>query len=163
MSGSGKLPGPPLAILDWDITQIEGSLLETWLPVVFQNCEMLAKECRSRGGSGGAFIEDKSSGMVLLQHAQRLGWAAHGIDSKLTSVCKDERALSVSGYVYRGDVKITQRAYDKVMGYKGTSRNHLIGQVVGFRIGDKGAMRDDDLLDCFCYGVAIALGNPEGF
>ena len=42
--------GPPLAFLDWDITQIEGSLLETWLPVVFRNCEALAKECRSRGG-----------------------------------------------------------------------------------------------------------------
>ncbi|SFK89590.1 hypothetical protein SAMN05444581_1633, partial [Methylocapsa palsarum] len=23
--------------------------------------------------------------------------------------------------------------------------------------------REDDLLDTFCYGVAIALGNSEGF
>jgi hypothetical protein len=155
--------GPPLAILDWDVTQIEGSLLETWLPVVFQNGEALAKECHARNGYLGAWIEDKSSGMVLLQHAQRRGWPAHAIDSKLTSVGKDERAISVSGYVYRGDVKMTKHAHDKVIGYKGSSRNHLVSQIVGFRVGDKDASRDDDLLDDFCYGIAIALGNPEGF
>ena len=43
--------GPPLTLLDWDVVQIEVSLLETWLPVVFQNCDALAKECKLRGGS----------------------------------------------------------------------------------------------------------------
>ena len=80
----------------------------------------------------------------------------------LTSVGKDERAISVSGYVYRNRVKIARLAYDKVTTYKGTSRNHLLGQVVGFRVGDKDASREDDLLDGFTYGVAIALGNEEG-
>jgi hypothetical protein len=32
-----------------------------------------------------------------------------------------------------------------------------------FRVGDKNSDREDDLLDIFCYGVAIALGNSEGF
>ena len=155
--------GPPLALLDWDVTQIEGSLLETWLPVVFQTGEALAKECHSRGGFGGAWIEDKSSGMVLLQHSRRRGWPAHAIDSKLTSVGKDERAISVSGYIHRGDVKITKTAHDRVVNYKGVSRNHLLAQVLGFRPGDKEGLREDDLLDDFCYGIAVGLGNPEGF
>ena len=43
------------------------------------------------------------------------------------------------------------------------SRNHLIDQVESFRIGDKDNRREDDLLDCFCYGVAITLGDRQGF
>ena len=32
----------PLLILDWDIAQIEGALLETWLPMVFDRLEELS-------------------------------------------------------------------------------------------------------------------------
>jgi uncharacterized protein YdiU (UPF0061 family) len=37
------------------------------------------------------------------------------IDSKLTAMGKDERAISVSGYVHRGLVKYTDRAFDKTV------------------------------------------------
>lgn len=154
----------PLVILDYDIQQIEGALLETWLPTVFKTLEDFALRCGARNGSTGAFIEDKSSGMVLIQQAKRRNWPAQGIDSKLTSVGKDERAISVSGYVYRKMVKIGQDAFDRVVTYKGTTRNHLISQVTGFRIGDKdAAKRADDLLDGFTYGTALALGDSGGF
>ena len=76
--------GHPLMILDWDIQQIEGALLETWLPTIFKNLEFWAKTCGARSGSVGTWIEDKSSGMVLLQHAKRKGWPAQPIDSKLS-------------------------------------------------------------------------------
>lgn len=152
-----------LVILDWDLQQIEGALLETWLPTVFQNLEHYAKACRAREGSVGTFIEDKASGMVLLQQAARRGWPATPIESKLTALGKDERAISVSGYVTRGLVKLSRRAFDKVSTYKETSRNHLLGQVVGFRIGSKNEQREDDLLDSFVYSVALSLGNSEGF
>jgi len=152
-----------LVVLDWDLVQIEGALLETWLPVVFQNLEALAKETGARMGALGTWIEDKSSGMVLLQHAVKKGWKAHAIDSKLTAVGKDERAISVSGYVYRELVKLSARAFDKVTSYKGATRNQLLTQVIGFRIGDKDTNREDDLLDAWCYAIAIALGNQEGY
>jgi len=164
VSGDGKIgPEHRLVILDWDLVQIEGDLLITWLPTVNQNLLAFAAECKSRTGSLGAFIEDKASGMILLQQAARAGMAATPIDSKLTGLGKDERAISVSGYAYRGLIKMSRRAYDKVTNYKGTTRNHLLGQVVGFRVGDKDATREDDLLDCFCYAAAIALGDAEGF
>lgn len=156
-------PSHTIVILDWDVRQIEGALLETWLPTVFQQLEHYAKTCRAQMGSLGAMIEDKASGMVLIQQALRRGWPATAIESKLTALGKDERAISVSGYVYRGLVKIARLAYEKVETYKGATRNHLLGQVVGFKIGSKDAGRDDDLLDCFTYGIAIALGNQEGF
>lgn len=153
----------PLVIVDWDVQQIEGALLETWLPTVFQNLNALAVKCGARMGSIGVFIEDKASGSILIQQAQRRNWPARPIDSKLTAVGKDERAISVSGYVYQEQVKICAEAYNKVTNYKGVSRNHLLGQVVGFRIGDKDSKREDDLLDTFCYGIAIALGDEEGY
>jgi len=155
------VPGVPLLILDWDIIQVQGSLLEVWLAKVFERLEQLAKMCRARHGSVGAWIEDKGSGTILLQQARRRGWDAHPIDNDLTKLGKDARAINVSGYVHRGMVKFTQPAYDRVVTYKGVTRNHLLAQVVGYRVGiDSGA---DDALDTFTYGVAIALGDAKGF
>jgi hypothetical protein len=101
----------PLTILDWDITQIEGAILETWLPTVFERLEQLSRLCHARYGALGAWIEDKNSGTILLQQATRRQWPAHAIESKLTAMGKDERAISVSGYVYRGNVKYTDYAF----------------------------------------------------
>ena len=80
------------------------------------------------------------------------------------SAGKDIRAINASGPVYRGEVKFSEYAYDKnnVM-FKGSRRNHLVSQITGFRVGDKAAAtRADDLLDTFCYAIAITLGNSEG-
>ena len=153
----------PLLILDWDIVQIEGAMLETWLPQVFAHLGELARLCGARRGSIGAFIEDKNSGTILVQQALRRRMPAHAIDSKLTAMGKDERAISVSGYVHRESVKYTDRAFEKTVTYKRRSRNHLLDQVESFRVGDRESDREDDLLDTFCYGIALALGNNEGF
>jgi phage terminase large subunit-like protein len=156
--------GPfPLMILDWDIVQIEGALLEKWLPTVFERLEELSRRCRARHGSVGAWIEDKNSGTILLQQALRRQMPARAIESQLTAMGKDERAISVSGYVYRGNVKYTDHAFNKTTVYKQKSRNHLVDQIESFRIGDNDKIREDDLLDTFCYGIAIALGNENGF
>jgi len=152
----------PLVLLDWGIAQIEGALLETWLPGVNVRLEELARLCRARS-SAGVFIEDKGSGTVLLQQALRRGLTVRAIDSKLTALGKDERAISVSGYVHQGKVKYAAEAWAKMAVNKGSSRNHLVDQVERFRIGDKDGKRQDDLLDGFCYGIAIALGNRQGF
>lgn len=156
-----KHPQPRLIILDWDIVQIEGALLETWLPEIFRRAEEYAQSCHARSGSLGAFIEDKASGTILLQQAKRRHLPAHPIESKLTALGKSERAISVSGYVNKGQVRMSKHAYEKVTMYKGRARNHLLQQIVGFRIGVDD--QDDDLFDTFTYGIAIALGNSEGF
>jgi hypothetical protein len=156
-----RFTDPPLRVLDWDCIQVEGSLLINWIPAVFQN---LAKQCGARFGSLGAFVEDRGSGTILLQQAQRLGMPAAPIESPLTQLGKDERALNVSGYVYRKEVALTQHAFDKVITHKGTTRNHLLSQITGFRIGDKdAAKRSDDLVDAWMYCIALSLGNSEGF
>jgi hypothetical protein len=154
-----------LVLLDYDVLQIEGAVLETWLPNVVETLKALANEHKCIRGPVGVWIEDKASGMILVQQGQKkYGSFVKAIDSKLTAVGKDERAISVSGYVYRGLVKIGEKCYTKTVNYKGSTRNHLISQVVGFRIGDKdAAKRADDLLDCFTYGIAMGLGDAGGF
>ena len=157
-----RIAGQPLIILDYDLIQIQGALLEDWLPTVNQRLEQLAVETNARQGNIGPWIEDKVSGTVLLQQAQRRGINASPIDGVLVAMGKEGRALSVSGYVFQGKVKITQYAHDKIVNFKGQSRNHLISQVCGFRMGTK-VPHTMDLLDCFTYGVAIALGDSTGY
>ena len=157
-----QLYGHPLILLDWDIISIEGSLLESWLPSVYQRLESLAKQTQARKGSLGAFIEDKTSGTILLQQAKRRNWVAHPLPEKMTAAGKAGRALSVSGYVYQGKLKISRFAFDKVSTYKGATRNHWLAQVTGFRIGAKEGAADD-LLDTMCYAVAIVCGDGKGF
>ena len=67
-----------------------------------------------------------------------------------------------SGYVYRGNVKYTHYALNKTTIYS-KSRNHLGDQIESFRTGDKDNKREDDLLDTFCHGIALALGDGSGF
>ena len=154
--------GPhPLVLLDWEIIQIEGSLQETWLPTIFKRLEDYVAPLKARMGSAGVFIEDKATGQVLNQIAARKGWPVHPIDSGLTAKGKDERAIAVSGYVTSGKIKISKHAYEKITNYKGRNGNHLLMQVFRYQIGVKD--QQDDLLDAFCYGGLIGLGNASGY
>lgn len=159
---SSRYEGHPLVILDWEIIQISGDLLTNWLPGVLQRGEELARQTRARNGFVGAWVEDKASGIVLIQHAQRRGWNVRALPEAMTAAGKEGRAVAVSGHVYQGKVKISRYAFDKVMVYKGQSRNHLLSQVCGFRLGQK-TPHAQDLLDCACYSIAIALGDAKGF
>jgi hypothetical protein len=151
---------PRLTVLDWEIQHLQGDLLIAWLPTVITRLESFARMCHARMGSVGTIIEDKAAGSILLMQAEAKGIPATAIDSKLTALGKDERAINASGYVYQRLVKISQQAYDKVMVYNGHSLNHFLRQVFGYRVGVKD--QEDDLLDCFCYGVALALGDSQG-
>jgi hypothetical protein len=74
-----------LTILDWDVVQIDGALLETWMPSVFDRLNELSGQCVAINGSLGVFIEDASMGSILLQKGESLGWPVNKIESALTS------------------------------------------------------------------------------
>src|ERR1035437_2121213 len=147
----------PLIVADWEYFQMEGSLLEHWLPSVFDVLNLLAIEYGARHGPIGAFVEDKSSGTIILQQARRRELPAHAIEGALTAMGKTERAISVSGYVHRGNVKFSAKAFNKVVTYKGVAKNYLLNNVVNFRVGIDN--KQDDLVDAFTYGIAISLGD----
>lgn len=151
-----------LIILDWDVIQIEGYLLESWLPGVYLRLDDLAKLVGARYGSAGTWIEDKSTGSVLIQHARNRGMQVEAIDSGLTALGKEARAISASPYVFRGQVKLSAHAHNKITSYRGITRNHLLSQVCGFRLGVK-TPHTYDLFDSFVYGVMLGLGDADGF
>jgi hypothetical protein len=160
--GRNKYAGTPLMILDWDLVQIEGASLYPWLESVFANLSAMARQYGAREGVRGVWVEDKASGSILLQQARKLRSDVYPIAGQWLTFGKDERALAVSSYHYQGTTKILRCAYDKVTLYKGAHRNHLIGQVSGFRIGDKdAAKRADDLLDAYVHGLELAFGDGK--
>ncbi len=111
-------------------------------------------------GSAGSFVEDKGSGITLLQRATRSGWPATAIDSKLTSLSKDARGSGVSDYVESGMAKICEPAYNKSVEYKGRTQNHFLIQFFGYLLGVPN--QSDDLYDCGVYGISIGLGDSDG-
>jgi hypothetical protein len=153
-----NIPEPMLIVLDWDIIQVDGAFLVEWLPSAFKRLEAYTHQFRVRFGYGSIFIEDKGSGTILLQQGEARGWPVVAIDGEMVAKGKDERAMAVSGFHYNGWCKISQVAYDKVMLFKEQELNHLVSQITTFRIGDKdGSKRADDLLDTYCYGLAIGF------
>lgn len=155
-----RFVGHPLLILDWDITQIESDLIAEWFPSVMARLNELAQMCGARLGSLGAFVEDKGSGITLLQRAARNGWPAQAIDSKLTAMSKDARGTAISDFVHQGQVKLTEHAYNKTVLYKERTQNHFLSQFFGYRLGIP--RQADDLYDTGVYGISISLGDPDG-
>jgi len=151
-------------ILDYDLVKIEGAAQADWLPSVHARGEELARLCGARRGYSGAMIEDKATGTVLIQQSANIAREtrskplAYAIDSVLTAMGKDERAIAASKYVYAGDIKFTEAAFNKTIVHNQQSANHLIKQVTGFRIGSK-EKGVKDLLDCFAYGVIVTRGS----
>lgn len=159
-----KLTGPwALICEDWELLQVEAASVEAWLPGVHEHLAELARRCGARSGSIGMFCDDSGTGTVLLQHAQRFG-GAHAIESRLTSMGKAERAVSVSPYLIGGRVKLAAPAFERVSTFRGITRNHLIGELLAFRVGAKDdAATQDTLLEACMYGAAIGVGTPAGF
>ena len=149
----------PLIVLDYDLIQVPSDLLIDWIPAVYTKLEEFARQCKAIRGSIGPFIEDKGSGIVLLQQCNRRDMMATAIDVKLVQLGKDARCLNISGYISSGKVKYSKNSYTKTIDFKSRHANHMIKQVHGFNLGVKD--QEDDLVDCLCYGVASALGNLE--
>lgn len=155
-------PRPSMVILDWDYVQLKASVLDIWLPSVWERCEQLATICNARSGSQGVYIEDKDSGQVLIQKAEEQEWPVHAIPSDLTAMGKDGRALSASGYVYKGQTKMSEYAYDKTVSYKGRTLNHMYDQITTYRMSYGTPRDEDELFDIFCYANQLAFGDQEG-
>ncbi len=158
-------PKPLLLVLDWNLIQIQADTLPVWLPGEMQVGQELATECRARVGYKKMYIEDKDSGQALLQYAAKhpkLSRFVEAIPSELTALGKENRAVSVSGYINQGKVKVTDRAYEKVVTYHGRTANHFIKQATEFRVGLGTPLDEDELFDGLCYGAALTFGDQKG-
>jgi len=148
--------GVRLVIVDYDIVQIKAHLLIDWIPGKIREAIEFANFTQALEGFKGAWIEDASSGTVLVGESERRGLPVFAIDSKLTSVGKEGRAIAVASEVYSGQVKMSQYAMDKTVTYREMSKNHLVDQLASFRIGMKRGEHNLDLVDCFTYGIIVS-------
>jgi hypothetical protein len=167
-----------IVLLDYELLQIDSDLLLKFMAEapavtpegdrsvtpVYTRLEELARECGALLGSKGTIIEDKNSGTTLLQHLQRQDLPATAVDSAFVAMGKDERAVAISKYHHQGLCKISLPCHDKLVQFKGASRNHLVDQVVAFRLADPMAhKRADDLVDAYTSALSAMFGNQEGY
>jgi len=150
-----KYPEPKLIILDYDAVSIDSALLIKWLPSVNKHLIDLTTNVIKSINGYSLFIEDKSSGSTLLQQCQLENIEAKALPSDFVSIGKTERAIAVSGQVFNNHVKISEKAYTKVVTLKGMTKNHLLSQIVNFKLGVDN--KTDDLFDTFCYAIGISL------
>jgi hypothetical protein len=158
-----KYPTPGLVAIGWEYTKIEASMLTHWMPNILARGEQLAKQCGARNGWTFCWVEDKDSGVALIQHAARNQWRVKAIPSEITAMGKDGRALSVSGYINLGLFKIAEPAFSYTCLFNGRSRNHLFHQLTNYRMKMGTPDDEDEMFDTACYGVALAFGNKKGF
>jgi hypothetical protein len=147
----------PVTILDYDLFQVEVTMLEHKMVEVYAKLEQFAKLCKAIKGSIGLIIEDKGSGTMLLQQLNNRNLPATAVDSKLVQLGKEARCMNISGYTNTGKIKYSEHAYKKTIDFKGRHRNHMLTQIHSFNVGVKDT--EDDLVDCLTYGVSSALGD----
>lgn len=151
-----------LYILDYDIIQIRSGFMENYIPHVNYMLDEYAKKVMPRRGNLGIFIEDTNVGSTLADKSVSLGWNMNKLDTVLTSLGKDARAVMASPHYYQEKVKITHNAFNKVVDFKQKTANHFLKQLGGYFLADKNAKRrPDDLLDCFTYGIIISFGSSK--
>jgi hypothetical protein len=68
----------------------------------------------------------------------------------------------VSGYIHRGLIKMTDRAYNKTVDFHGRSANHCLKQLTEFRVGQGTPLDEDEMFDCVMYAAAVAFGDGKG-
>jgi len=151
-------------ILDWGIEQISGDLLKDYLERVCKDMHYWSVQVKARFGVKSIMIEEKASGIILLQQAQKAGLDTIAVNPKLVSLGKDARVLATSNYLNQKLIHLTPHAVEKEMIFKKTNTNHLIRQLSEYRIKDKARhKKNDDLVDAFCYAVLESFEDREKF
>lgn len=151
--------GQPLVVLGWDIHEMDSTLIDYWLPTVFNNLDSLARVIQPRFGAQGVYVKDDSAGEVLFHAAVKSGRPVGKIESELKD---DARALATSVYVKNGAVRLSAAAMEQAETYKGAKKNHLISQIESFHAGAKD-VEAQILLNAFTHGIALSQGNVDGY
>lgn len=152
-------PGHPSVVLDWDISEMDGQLMDGWLPRVYTTLDALATATKARLGPQGVWMKDETLGAVIKARCE----AALGEVTPIETEVKDlDRALSVSATIKDREILISRDAFEKQVSFKGAVKNHLLAQVSAVHAG----MADVEsmvLLNAFTHGVAITKGTAEDY
>jgi predicted phage terminase large subunit-like protein len=151
----------PATIVDWDLRTVDDALFEKYLPSVYKRLDSLALECSTQ--SAGLWLHGTSGvSAALLQQATERGFNVNDIDDKVEWAAAPlaDRAAAASRHLHTGRrVKIAKEAFDKLIEFRGFTRNHLLAEYSAFRIDQE--MASDGLLRALLSSVLISLDDSR--
>ena len=157
---TGARGNHPVTIIDWDLKAVDDELFEIWLPSVYERLAALALECQARVRDVALWTQGKSGVCAaILQQCEDRGRFAVDIDSKADwPPALSDLVSAASRHIHSAKkLKITRAAHDKTTTFRGVTRNHLLAQFHGFRIGED--LESDALIAALCSGVLLSLDN----
>ena len=146
----------PLYVLDWDVKPIQ-SALPTYLADVFERLAAIRAECKTvlYPDDIALYAEPTGLGKVVLLEAHKGGHDVREIREGITTLDLEERATPALVYVHAGQVKFAKAAFEKVVNFRGTARNHLRTQIAGYTSDQKADAAE--LLTAWLTGILQAL------
>jgi len=82
------------------------------------------------------------------------------VDEALLAKDLTARVVEVGNYLASGAIKLARSAHEKLTTFKGVHRNHLIGELAAFTLGDK-KVGVGPLLAAFATGALETLGGKH--
>lgn len=145
----------PLIILDWHLEPYTDTAPR--VSDIKHYVETLCMEVHARAGYGGIWIDSLTPiGAALLHQG---GEGLIDISEELKGDLSDHVAAAAR-FIGSGSVKISRAAHEKISAFRGTTKNHLLGQVLSFRLGE--TLEESELLEAFVIGVRLALEHQSG-
>jgi hypothetical protein len=147
---------PPLVVLDWELVEIEPSVIVMWLPRIMERLQQLNQECNSMQ-LGPLMIENNELGQAIVVAAQRKWTNVRPIEyPPELDMNAAPRALNASAHVAEDKIKLAATALGKTCDFKGIEKNHLLAQLQSFAAGSKES-EQAVLLNAFTHGVALGI------
>lgn len=149
---------PPLIVLDWDLVPLDQATLHVWFPATAVRLGELVKLSGSRSPHAPLILEPSGLGGVLLEQGRlRRFNVVPLVDEELLGKDLMARIIEVGNYLQAGAVKLSRSAHEKRTTFKGVHRNHLVGELSAFTLGDKKVV--GSLLAAFATGALDALSS----
>jgi len=147
-------------ILDWDIVEVNPAMLSTWPSAVFRRSVEFALGRATAGHDCMLFLDSDGLGQIVLDALppERLGRVQYMETAHWGDYT--ERAITAAGFVTSGRVRITPPAHEKIVAFKGVSKNHLLGQVTAFGLSEE-KTPTGPLLVAFANGVIPIFTEPK--
>lgn len=150
--GSARMVIKALHALEYHKMHVESNILR-------DQVVPLIERLRAYKRFAGVWIEDKGSGMTLIQELrpQYGGWIQALGAQEGTTLSKTDRAITASEHIYTGKISLTQHICEMTSDFGGETANHLLRELRNYRAYV--AVQQDDLVDCLNYGILLAFGG----
>jgi phage terminase large subunit-like protein len=152
----------PLIIVDWDLRPVDDELFQKFVPGIYERLASLSKMFQCATNSGLWVHGTSGVGASVLQWASERTHPVSDIDEKVDwgAAPLDARATAAARHLHTGRmVKIAREAQEKIVEFRGFTRNHLVAEYSAFRVGAE--MASDALLRALLSGVLISLDNSR--